>query len=1259
MPISDELRKQARHYRDSMANIKAEEAKVKAEEQRKKAEQERREKAKQDREIYNRRLQESKQIIEEIKSNKYNPRQIRNSRNAKIFAENVAQNSNKQETIIDTKPILVNDEEQEELIAKNNNIPVYTDEEIQIAREQAIQQAEPVEQTPVEESITQPVVPVSTPVNIPFNAQDYQLGEYQVNNTIPNSSIQYIIPPIERKSLEMPQHNGEQVSSIKDFLSGVSTITAYIYHNKVVPFIDETREKLFGPSEEELARRAAEEEQERLRLEEEARIAREQFVQDSINLDLNQRTEDILAKIAAMDTSYVVGRYNGRNLVSGIATPGSRFIGTNRKQKTNVKGYNILAPWNNWAVLDKNTTDKSIEDNHFIEGNKHEKRGNINPAVARYITITNDGNLMFTDTIPRGVRGQITTGYASTGNLSNSFKKNKSIRNIEVVHPDGTKSYPIFSWLNPYNLNSVYHPVQAAVLFDLPNGEKSWVISYGRTANQFYNDVSKIKNITGDDELEFVNFDSRSATGAYGDAGIRYNKFGSYPSLILRRKFGGDIRRSLAKGGRKLEPDYTVQLPEISVNRAKDPLYILANENPDAKDIIYSFYDNKDRSQIDRLLEVYENAGRPTIHLLPEGKTRAYITAGNGHIYVDRNNAYDDIIAELAHPIQEKYGNNDVFREIGHGRYTYYDNDDYKGKTRYDFPETFEHETHFDFEPLLKDYIQRGILPGQRFYTGYKGLGNHNIVYNPSFEQIMDSARVYNKRKQDTNYTYDYPLSMPYPKNRGPIGNILKNMLSPEISKLFTIEKFLQNKKEKYNYKRSLAKGGRLKARNGKENQQTNIIDLIRSKRPVTYQEIVNAAELAHSKEVQKEKALNEKNVESADYTTQSNDNTIVVNNNPNIQQEYNTHLPEFEGDPLVWDKEHPNLASWRNLVSASPYIIASVPLAAGVSGAAGTIGNAIAKAATASRFAPIAQGIGTGIKWLNRGLTAGLAGHGAYNLSKGNFTPQTALELVGAGNSLANYYWNVETRAIEAAMRTGSTANPLSIIGANINDMLKGNAGGKKRLYNIGKYILTGAKTGNKGYYNSFAYNPSEFYGGFITRRLPKLTATTENDIIDAALYGKTIDPAYGMRKVAVGKDFGFHTGHIKEVYPDKLKNIQVYELNTPIAVPENIVPRLIGRPQGAPQYDRLFRTEEGPVIDAGGHIEQFGKAEQIPYGLVKAEDIWAFNPNRYKSKYINRRLGAGDYFLVNFGLDRVYKHVTPVISKAKWQRGFISLQD
>lgn len=853
-------------------------------------------------------------------------------------------------------------------------------------QEQVIQQAEPVEQTPVEESITQPIIPI--------NAQDYQLGEYQVDNTVPNSSIGYVMPPIERKSLEMPQSNdSEQISSVRDFLSGVSSIPAYVYHNKVVPFIDETREKLFGPSEEELARRAAEEEQERLRLEEEARIAREQFVQDSLRLDANQRSEDILARIAAMDTSYVVGRYNGRNLVSGLATPGSsRFIGTNRKQKTNVRGYNILAPWNNWSILDENTTAKSIEDNHFIEGNKHQRHGMVDPSVARYISIDEEGNLLFTDTIPRGIRGQITTGYASTGNLSDSFKRDKSIRYPKVYYNDGTESYPIFSWINPYNLNSVYHPVQAAVLFDLPNGEKSWIIPYGRTANQFYNDVSKIKNITGDDELEFVNFDSRSATGAYGDAGIRYNKFGSYPSLILRRKFGGNIRRSLAKGGR-------------------------------------------------------------------------------------------------------------------------------------------------------------------------------------------------------------------------------------------------------------------LKARNGEENQQTNIIDLIKSKKPVTYQEIVNAAELAHAKEVQKEKVGNEKNVESTDYTTQSNDNTIVVNNNPDIQQEYNTHLPEFEGDPLIWDKAHSNLASWRNLVSASPYIIASTPLAAGVSGVAGTVGSAIARAAMSSRFAPVAKGVGTGLKWLNRGLTAGFAGHGAYDMSQGKFTPMTALELIGAGNSLANHYYNVETRAIEAAMRTNSGHDPVTYIKANISSMLQGRAGGKKRLYDISKYILLGTKTGNKGYYNSFAYTPTNYYKGFSNRYIPSLKTTTENDIIDAVLYGKTIDPGYGMTKISTGKDFGFHIDHVKEVYPDKLKNIQVYELNTPNPVPEIVVSKR-GVPHGAKENSKFFRTIEGPVIDAGGYVEQSGLIGTVP--VVKAEDIWGFNPKRYLTKYfdMNNNYTNGNHYLQKLGVNRVYKHVTPIISKAKWQK-------
>jgi len=42
-------------------------------------------------------------------------------------------------------------------------------------------------------------------------------------------------------------------------------------------------------------------------------------------------------------------------------------------------------------------------------------------------------------------------------------------------------------------------------------------------------------------------------------------------------------------------------------------------------------------------------------------------------------------------------------------------------------------------------------------------------------------------------------------------------------------------------------------------------------------------------------------------------------------------------------------------------------------------------------------------------------------------------------------------------------------------------------------------------------------------------------DDMIDAFLYNKDIDPSFGMRKIAVGKDFGPHAGYIKTKYASK----------------------------------------------------------------------------------------------------------------------------
>ena len=225
------------------------------------------------------------------------------------------------------------------------------------------------------------------------------------------------------------------------------------------------------------------------------------------------------------------------------------------------------------------------------------------------------------------------------------------------------------------------------------------------------------------------------------------------------------------------------ELKEVVIKRSQDPIYILGKKNPDFKSNFLEWYDgrNIDKPTAQRLLNAYTKAGSPSIHLLPEGENRAYILSTlypkKDRMYV-RNAPYlgvDDIIAELAHPLQAKYGNNNpIIEELN----PFYSADDYRGKTRYDFPDKFESETHEDFEPLLRYYINDNVLPGQQWITyGNEGLlGTDTTIIAPTLNQVLDSAKVYNKRKQDVKYEYKSPRGTRYSRNKiiSKLGNLFE-----------------------------------------------------------------------------------------------------------------------------------------------------------------------------------------------------------------------------------------------------------------------------------------------------------------------------------------------------------------------------------------------------------------------------------------------------------------------------------------------------
>ena len=127
-------------------------------------------------------------------------------------------------------------------------------------------------------------------------------------------------------------------------------------------------------------------------------------------------------------------------------------------------------------------------------------------------------------------------------------------------------------------------------------------------------------------------------------------------------------------------------------------------------------------------------------------------------------------------------------------------------------------------------------------------------------------------------------------------------------------------------------------------------------------------------------------------WLTQSNDATMV-NNLPH--REYNTHLKDnaINGakSHAIWEQEHPNLAAWSYAAGAAPFAVAATPFVAPLG--QGLINTAAGQAVRSGLTTLMANPI---VDAANTGLGLGFAARGAYDVSQGKFTPETALELSG-----------------------------------------------------------------------------------------------------------------------------------------------------------------------------------------------------------------------------------------------------------------------
>lgn len=291
-------------------------------------------------------------------------------------------------------------------------------------------------------------------------------------------------------------------------------------------------------------------------------------------------------------------------------------------------------------------------------------------------------------------------------------------------------------------------------------------------------------------------------------------------------------------------------------------------------------------------------------------------------------------------------------------------------------------------------------------------------------------------------------------------------------------------------------------------------------------------------------------------------------------------------------------------------------------------------------------------------------------NLSNGSQMLFSALPL-GVGTTTRSlrfpkYLGGVERRGIETLMRTSSGANPAEPIKQGIQEIISTNPA---RLVPLTVYGLTGYRWGPKGYYNSLAhYQPNNgvykfwrprgnvsYYSGFEGRGTPIMVGdvspskTEVPDLIDAYLYKKPIDPAYGVVKVNQGDDFGVFKDYVAKNYANKAENIPVYEVvSTPSDTPSQTVAQSFGV-RGSDEVRSRFPLIGSTRPNVGGHNVNIARMSDGNFGF-RLEDIWKFNSDEYMKRWKLNNLPWYQKKLYKKMLDEVDRLGTPVVTRTKW---------
>ena len=155
------------------------------------------------------------------------------------------------------------------------------------------------------------------------------------------------------------------------------------------------------------------------------------------------------------------------------------------------------------------------------------------------------------------------------------------------------------------------------------------------------------------------------------------------------------------------------------------------------------------------------------------------------------------------------------------------------------------------------------------------------------------------------------------------------------------------------------------------------------------------------------------------------------------------------------------------------------------------------------------------------------------------------------------------------------------------------------------------------------------------------------KNDVIDAVVYGKPLNPSIGTQ--VTDGDFGILQGYKDRVYPDR--NIQFVQTNPPgiSTSQEGIESMGVIHPSAKNYFNSTFKTSDPHIdIDNAGYSMEYGNRNDSTF--VRAWDIYDFASPADDSAGYKSRWGIDSYDSQGKAVDAIQSMITPLFIRTPW---------